>query len=401
MRTRAHLLAVALAIPSALASAQAPSRVADDSAFLGVRVLKTANAGELKWTAELPTDCAKCRLELNKFTTSQNPKDFFFHFWAPATEQQIPVHIKVDPAKVRGVLVGRTDLNLSKELSSDDMGKRFTEGTAAISFRTTADGITFDVPLQPHGLKLPPDDAGDVTDAYTYIETPGVYVRISHNDEQRRGGAYAIEPWPAVETKAATNLAFATREAIRNLDLVPALQKAGVETVTIMNFDTNYPTQGPFTAHDDWFPHWHMHLYWSTNPRIRKVGHFMLKPDGLMDINTLSILQPPPQYPYVGRGEADETETPNGDVLYSQTITPEGYFVLTAPNGAACRFTPLAKGFDSGVSLACDKGTPKLRVRAEDNLETGVLRVFLDDRLRNEYQYDPDTAALKTTKNLP
>jgi len=100
------------------------------------------------------------------------------------------------------------------------------------------------------------------------------------------------------------------------------------------------------------------------------------------------------------RGEADETKTPDGEVLFTHTVTPEGFFVLSTPAGA-CRFTPVAGGFHTGVNLACDKGRPMLRVRAEDNTEAGAIRLFLDDRLRAEYRYDPDTSALMASKTWP
>jgi len=380
--------------------AQTQPAATEDVVFLGIRVLKVPQAGELKWSVDLPANCPKCRLEMNKFTTAQNTKEFFFHFWAPQGRETIgSVHIKVDPAKVRRVLVGLTDLGLNKELVEDDKGKQATDGMMSIPFRRTDDGITLDVPAHPHGLRMPPDDSGDVTNAYTYIETPGVYVRVGHADEQRRRDGYA-SVWPAVEAQAALNLEFAAREAIENLDLVPALQKRGVQTITLMNFDTNAPTQGPFAAHDDYSPHWHMHLYWGSNPRVRKVGHFMIGPNGLIDHNVSQVVQTPDAYPWVLRGEADETKTPDGEVLFTHTVTPEGFFVLSTPTGA-CRFTPVAGGFHTGVNLACDKGRPLLRVRAEDNPDTGVLRVFLDDVLRQEYHYDPDTSALTSSRTWP
>jgi hypothetical protein len=375
--------------------AAGPSSV--DFAFLGVRILKSDGVGMLDWTPELPAGCAICRLEVNGFTSGQTPREIFFHFWAPRSSDVVKdLRVRVDPTKIRGVLVSQTDVDLPKREFS--RVEDFAEGPIALKFARTDAGITFDVPLHSHGVKLPPDDLGDVTEHYTFIETPGLYIRVAHADPRERRGAYASGRWPAVEAQAALNLEFAAREAITELGLAQTLQQRGVTRITIMNFDTNYPTLGPQEAHADWPPHWHMHLYWSAKPKVRQVGHFYISPDGLLIQDSTSILEPESHgsdwiSTWHARGEPEGTSTQEGEELYTQVITPEGFFEL-GTSGGTCRFTPSAHGFNSGVNLACSGQASIKEIRAVDDVVLGRLRLFEKGRLVQTYRYDVDTGAL-------
>ena len=139
-----------------------------------------------------------------------------------------------------------------------------------------------------------------------------------------------------------------------------------------------------------------MHLYWINAPKVRKVGHFYIGPDGLLIQNQSGELQAE----WYARDEPDATTTPGGEVLYTQTITQEGYFTLASPQGT-CRFTPVSRGFQTGVNLACDNGTPPLRVRADDDSDRGKLRLYLDGRLAQVFRYDVDTGRLTRTESGP
>lgn len=370
-----------------------------DQAFLGVRVLKTADAGEIGWTADLASSCGQCRLLLSEHTSGQNGKEFFFHLWVPRAAASIgPIHLKLDSSKIRGILVSYTDTGLAERgwVRTEERAN----GVGAVPYRRVSDGVVFEIPAVLKGVSLPPDDLADVSQDYTFIETPGVYIRISHADKQRRRGAYASGIWPALEAKAALNLEFAAREAIRILHLDTALKDSGVANIMLMNFDTNYPTLGPNEAHDDWPPHWHMHLFWNEEPKVRKVGHFYIRPDGLlgqfMSDDWKSYQDRIRQKKWYGSGEADETRTPDGRLLYSHTITQEGWFRLASPLGS-CLFRPISGGFDSGVSLSCGDERPPMQIRATDDTVGGRIQLFLNDRLVDDYRYDPDTGALLST----
>jgi hypothetical protein len=385
-----------------VASAEEPQPNGGRQAFLGVRVLKVEAAGSVAWAAKLPPDCTGCRLVINEYASGQNSKELFFHLWVPRSRPKIgPIYLKIDPRTVRGVLVGYNDVDLPKRGFSRP--ERRADGMAPVNFQRVRDGITFDVPLHPHGADLPPDDLADVSEQYTFLETPGVYIRVGHVDERRRRGAYATGPWPAVEARAALNLEFAAREAVNSLQLDSSLQEQGVATIMLMNFDTNYPTLGANEAHDDWPPHWHMHLFWNARPKVRRVSHFYIAPNGLLIEDQCSELKSakPGEWTkrWYAREEADETRTPGGRLLYSQIITAQGYFTLASPSGT-CEFKPVSGGFDSGVNLSCNNGRTALRILAQDDPVTGRLQLFLNDRLAKDYRYDPDTGALLSTKDV-
>jgi len=350
--------------------------------FMGVRILKAEGAGDLKWAAELPPDCSGCRLMLNQFTSGTNAREIYFHFVAPGTMDTVRgIHVKIDPAKVRAVLVGRE----------------------RITFGSTRDGITFDAPLNGPRVSelggywtLPAYGAGDVTDQYTYLDQPGVETRVEHADEKRRNGPYATGPWPATQRQAALNLEFGSREAISALGLDRMMTERGLGTILLMGFDTNFPTQGPEVAHADDPPHWHMHISWTRQPIIRQVGHFYIGPDGLLIQNV--VADPASDHTLqFEKGQTFDTVTLENETLYSQTITREGYFVLAAAKGS-CKLSPISEGFQSGVALSCNEGKIQKRVRAQDDIQSGRLRVFVNDHLKEEHLYDPDNGVLKSSK---
>lgn len=385
-------LVVLTSLGSYLAAASASVA---EAAFLGVRVLKTAGAGELTWSAHLPASCVGCELIVNRLTSGQNSKEILFHISMPKGMAATgPIVLQISPAKVRAVLASYTDVDLPKR--GFVRAEARASGVTTIAFTRGETGITFDVPAALHGHDLPPDDLADVSEQYSYLESAGLYVRIGHADSGRRSGPYTGGAWPAVEARAALNLEFATREAVKKLHLVNAVQAAGAATIMLMNFDTNYPTLGPDEAHEDWPPHWHMHLYWNTGPKVRRVGHFFIAPNGLLTQDQVSELKPGSSATFekrwYARGEADETRAPDGRLLYAQTITPEGYFMLSSPT-STCRFRPLVGGFDSGVHLSCS-GQREVRLRAEDDISSGTLRVFLDDKMVEQHRYDTDTGEL-------
>ena len=177
-----------------------------DMAFLGVRVLKVSGAGELKWSAALPPDCPNCRLVINDYAAGQNAKEFFFHAWVPKNRREIgPLRITVDPGKVRGVLVSYTDTEMAKRGYAGNQAR--VMGFARLDYAKAPTSILFNVPSRLNGVSMPPDDLGEVSQDYTYIETPGVYIRVGHADPQRRSGPYATGPWPAKQAAARLELA--------------------------------------------------------------------------------------------------------------------------------------------------------------------------------------------------
>jgi hypothetical protein len=367
----------------------------DNLMFVGVRVLKR-DSSDLNWSVELPPNCGNCRLEDNQLATGQNPREFFFHLWVPSDNSESSVRLRVDADKVRGVLVGVTDYELIK--NNYTRVRSHTLGVARVPIHRVQGGIQFSLAQQWQDSTLPPDDVADVTEFYTYIRTPGVILRVGHPDPDRRRGGYASGRWPENEARAAINLEFAAREAIMRLGIDRRLDSYGVAAIALMNFDTNYPTLGPVEAHDDWPPHWHMHLYWKDAPTIRKVGHFYIGPDGLLTQNLSGDSEATIKVSWIARGQPDKTTTPTGQLIYTQSVSPEGFFDIVA-GATKCELRPAGAGFDSGVNVACGSQPLVREVHAVDDLGKGVLRLFKDSRLSVEYNYDTDTGHLLRTSS--
>jgi hypothetical protein len=344
--------------------------------FLGVRIFTNAGTEKLSWQVGLPASCTECKIILTPSSSGTGKDGFFFHLCAPRKLAAIEgVHVKVDPALVRRVLVGLTHEDGESPGAS-------IRGPVFVPFRSVGDGITFDVPSSPAGMKLPAYDNADVTQFYTYINTPGVVLRVSHSDPERRRGDYASGRWPEIELQAALNLEFAAREAIVTLGLDRIVLKEGASGIHLLNFDTYGPTVGPDSTHTDWPPHWHMIVLWKTPPQVHKAVHIYIASTGLLD-----HIDDGTRFP---RGVPEETTTPDGRLMYSQTITREGYFVITSSSGT-CRFTPIRAGFESGVNLACGERSRSRRIRAEDDLNRGLLTLYVDDEAIAQYEYDRDT----------
>jgi len=355
---------IALAV---LLATAIPDPVMPADSFRGVRVLKVEGAGLLRWSVEFPEDCPRCRLISNEFTTAQNPKEFYFHFAAPAQQNIRGVRLHVTPSKVRRVICGRTSTNFVK----------------------TDDEIVFDVaPQRPEDL---------VAEIHTEIRSPGVSLRIEHADVQRRNGPYAKGRWPATERAAVLNLQFAARDAIHRLALDRQVVEKNLGVIQVMGFDTNYPTLAEDRAHDDFPPHWHLHLWWATDPKIRTIDHLFVEENGRLSHNHVARNKGIGAKQRDGEFAANQTFevlTPDDEVLFTETITSLGGFVLAAQSHM-CSLTPVNSGFQSGARVACDVGRPVHTFRVTDDLDKGLLRIYVDDRLVEKHVYDPDTGMLK------
>jgi hypothetical protein len=371
-------MVMTLAICSPASGATQPD---SEQSFLGVRVLKKTE-GAVPWSVQLPPECKACELVDNQYSTADTKNDFFFHFYAPRNQLIVRrVHITIDPAYVRGVLVGRSH----------------------VPFRRVQDGIVFDVHRDdptcstlPSDERLPVYGGCDASDNHTYIITRGVALRVEHADERRRRGPYASGRWPALERQAALNLEFGTRSAIEALGLGETVARLRLGTILLMGFDTYWPTRGPDWAHEDDPPHWHMHMAWRVKPVLRKIGHFYIGSNGqLIDNESQDMSRKGPDATKrLERGGTDTTIDNRGQVLYRQTIARNGDFVLSSPTGI-CTLSPVADGFQSGVQVICDRGKYTARINAIDDIARGRIKFFVNGALSEEYTYDSDTGILK------
>ncbi|WP_298284516.1 hypothetical protein [Novosphingobium sp.] len=238
-------------------------------------------------------------------------------------------------------------------------------------------------------LDLPPlaEDAVWAGAFATEIVETGVTLRLEHGDPVRRAGAYASGDFPFVERRAADNLTFAQREAIRRLGLGDYVAREKIGQIMLMGFDTNFPA-----AHTDAPPHVHMHLRWANNIGTQ-ISHFYIAPDGLLTVNKVGIrgFNAPGQT--LGRGQALTTIDRMGRAVYTHTITAQGALTITGPDGkATCTLLPAGAGFHLGVRLACGS-FPAVTIRVEDDMTAGIITVMTGP-LREVLRYDPQSGNL-------
>ncbi len=239
-------------------------------------------------------------------------------------------------------------------------------------------------------LELPPlaEDALWAGAFATEITETGVSLRMEHGDPVRRAGAYAEGPFPEVERRAADNLTFAQREAIRRLRLGDYVAREGIGQIMLMGFDTNFPA-----AHTDAPPHVHMHLRWANNIGTQ-ISHFYLTPEGLLSHNRAGIRGLPGPAQTYERGTPFATIDRLGRVAYTHTITPEGALVLAGPTGETCLLAPAGSGFHLGVDLSCGGAAP-VRISVTDDMAKGIVTVRTGP-LVETLRYDRQSGILLT-----
>jgi hypothetical protein len=244
-------------------------------------------------------------------------------------------------------------------------------------------------------IELPPlvEDAVWAPGYSTEIDEPGMTLRFEHADPVRRAGAYATGPFPALERRAADNLSFALREAVRRLDIGTYVEREKIGRIMVMGFDTNYPA-----GHTDAPAHVHMHLRWAANVGTQ-IGHFYLNVSGLLTHNDVGIRALGAKSRRFGREEKFDTIDRLGRTVFSQTITKAGGLIVAGPDGRSCTFNPTGTGFQNGVSLDC--GTAgATTVSVDDDLSAGLVTVKTGE-LEEKLRYDRDSGELLFTMTAP
>lgn len=242
-----------------------------------------------------------------------------------------------------------------------------------LALTRTGDRITLDLP------PLAEDAVWAGAYATEVVET-GVTLRFEHADAVRRAGAYATGEFPVTERRAADNLTFAQREAIRQLGLGEYVAREQIGQIMLMGFDTNFPA-----AHTDAPPHVHMHLRWANNIGTQ-ISHFYIGADGLLTQNKVGIRGLDAPGRTFGRGEAFPTIDRLGRAVYTHQITPEGALTITGPTGKVCTLLPDGAGFHLGVKLGCGSA-PVVTIRVEDDMAAGIITVTTGI-LREVLRYD-------------
>lgn len=239
-------------------------------------------------------------------------------------------------------------------------------------------------------LELPPlaEDAVWAGAFATEIVETGVTLRMEHGDPVRRAGAYAKGRFPEAERRAADNLTFAQREAIRRLGIGEYVAREGIGQIMLMGFDTNFPA-----AHTDAPPHVHMHLRWANNIGTQ-ISHFYLDEKGLLTENRVGIRGMGWPGQTIGRSKPFATIDRTGRAVYTHIITADGGLVIAGQDGASCLLAPAGSGFHLGVDLRCD-GTAPVRISVTDDMAKGIVTVRTG-ALVETLRYDRQTGILLT-----
>lgn len=333
--------------------------------IVGVKLLRTkrGSAGQ-PLRIQLPEDCHECSVMHGPFYEGQNAHEVFFYLKVPVSRKEIAnVKVSVGDLDVRAVIVEKSYLK----------------------FHRSGENINFNVPVTPR-------QRSSTLEVQTNLSWPGVTVRVEHAFEGRRDGKYATGKWPAIQRQAALNLEFGLRDAIRALGIDREVCDRGLGRIHMMGFDTNYPL-----GHEDFPPHAHIilrwphfagsqapHLYLKENGLLG--GDVMVSIDGMPQIKTTSFAQgtPVPAIDYLG------------ETVYETVENLDGTLTLRRPTVGSCDlrpFKPTEQNFVSGVLMSCTNGRSS-QIRATDDTDAGVIRVFVDSKPPEVYRYDPDTAVL-------
>ena len=327
--------------------------------LITLALMKRASAAKsLSYSIVFPPSCMKCEVVDDNAYAKQNAREIIVAMRVPPSTQ-LPLKIEVEPSAIRRVLIEGSEL----------------------AFNSEGNGLSIILPAQA-------EDRINSGEFQTHIYWPGIDLRFEHADSERRSGKYADGQWPSLERQAVANLEFAQREAVRMLGLDSYVASHNIGTIDLMGFDTNDPH-----GHEDWPPHMHMILWWPTVKGTGSlVAHYYVSPKGLLThtiVGPIGAIGVEAQFP-IGSTFID-TDI-NGDKVYSHTITPEGWLRLGRIDGSECLIRPSASGFQEGAIVECP-GFASRRVRVEDDVEKGTLRVWVNNS-EETYHYDADSGAL-------
>ncbi|WP_156141231.1 hypothetical protein [Sphingomonas sp. 37zxx] len=324
-----------------------------------LKLLPADGSGPLGKVKLVPESCRACAQSDDPGYDRVNIRESIVHLHVPRL-RSLELAFDVPAHRVRRVIINQQDVVTSSR-----------------------DGLLI--------VALPPlaQDATWAAAFATDIVEPGVVLRFEHADIARRGGAYATGRFPDVERRAADVLTFAQREVIRRLALGEHVAARQSGTIMLMGFDTNFPA-----GHTDAPPHVHMHLRWPNNIGSQ-ISHFYLNDQGLLTHNRVGIRGLGAPSRTFKRGQTFSTIDRFGAIVYSHTVTADGWLTITgpAPQRASCLVKPLTgASFADGATVACgDLGSANITVR--DDIAEGIITVGTDGT-RETFRYDRDTGEL-------
>ena len=319
---------------------------------------QSSAAKSLPYSVVFPQSCTNCEMVRDDAFSKQDAREIVLALLVPRSTQ-LDLVVKVDPITIRRVLIEGSDL----------------------AFASGANGVSITLPAQA-------EDRINSGEFQTHLYWPGIDLRFEHADPERRSGKYVDGRWPSVERQAAANLEFAQREAAHMLGLDSFVASRNIGTIDLMGFDTNDPH-----GHEDWPPHMHMILWWPTVKGTGSlVAHYYISPQGLLThtiVGPIGAIGVQSDFPI---GSTFTDTDIDGDAIYSHTVTQAGLLRLGRAGGSECLIRPTGAGFQDGATVECP-GFGSRRVRVDDDVDKGILRVWIDDSAET-YHYDVDSGRL-------
>ncbi len=230
-----------------------------------------------------------------------------------------------------------------------------------------------------------PVTAGSAREAWTTLETwswldePGLWFALHHNDPTRRCGYYLEKPWVKGEAAAGVNYLIAARMILRDWGLPHQISSDGAGQMALMGFETNNP------LHGDSPPHWHLAYFWpdkdgkpSWGAPGSQVPHLYIDSKGCTFENGFMIAgQKRRTYK---AAQPVEFKDPAGNVRLDLQILEDGGIALGPKTGTwtySMRAGDEETGFAKSIRVL-KNGEPWRRVTCVDDTRTGVTEIRLD-----------------------
>ena len=345
-----------------LSAAQSVAESVDNTVLVTLRLVKMHSASQsVPVSLSFPASCTDCVAVHAPEYERQNEKEIILAFRIPKS-LAIHVNVATESAMIKRVLLEETDLSFSRE----------------------ATGI---------GVEIPPQIADRVNSGeyQTHLFWRGVELRLEHGDSARKAGAYARDSFPALQRQAASNIEFGLLEAIFRLGLNSYVDDENLGRLFLMGFDTNYPH-----GHEDYPPHFHLALWLASYKATGStIPHIYLSSTGSVINSTVGVYgwKDSPMGKTFSLGESFTSIDALGRPVF--TITPEkdGSIGLARFDGVQCKLVPIGTGFGQGGVLNCP-AFPPVSVRAEDDIEHGLITESMDGKIARQFHYDPDSGAL-------
>ena len=261
---------------------------------------------------------------------------------------------------------------------------------ARLALRREEGAVVCDIPVAAASLR----SAWPTLEVHSYCGDPDLFLRVEHNDPDRRASYYARHPWVDGQAKACLNFLFASRAILRDWGVHRQIAAEKLGHISLMGFESNNPLHGDDPAH------WHLIYYWPTEAGSQ-VPHFYLDEKGRVTSNNVFVFARNEACRMAGPGDPMVFTDPNGKVRFAIDIRKDGG-VDIGPAAGQWTYSIVAgdeeEGFTRSVRVL-RRNQPWLRVAVTDDTCAGLLTVRVEpldgksSAHADVYRYDPLTGA--------